>query len=494
MKLVRLVTTNRNATFSNDLPDLTIQPNSQIALLNASFDTETEGVVVDETNNTIRIAVNGQNNVKSIQLNSETYNENNFSDLINNFIVVGNNQLSYNVNADIGTEMRMIVSNENKIELGYKVSNYLTENNINNNIKSVKIKEVSRTNSNAVLATSETIAPTSNQSFFYLPESISRGTGQVSIRTKLLEESFTTDPGFIIGLTEVDMTKYTGATFDPSQFKIAVRCEADLSPMFVSTDGGVFTDTTIESNPTDSKLLVDRDIIALRVNAGLIEIVAHQFDGSAQVDTVLTSVPYTQKTNLYPVVIMLGLEATTVVDFFQYYLSPFGNIRSSGKEEIDQLGAIVPKKRPGTTLTNNFIEFTDQSQAVRSLDVARFLGYTQERFPADGFVRSADFVITATNQFDATNLSDAYLIELLNIPLTSYDGEVSRKRSILSVIPQSNNLTPSGLILYEASTPIFLDIDNNKPILLRNIEARILKNDNSRLLLRGLASLTLLIK
>lgn len=495
MKLVRLTTTSRDATFSNALPELSIEPNSQIALLNASFDTETEGVIVDETNNTIKLAVNGENNVKSVVLNSNTYNETNFGDLINNFIETGNNQLSYNNNADIGVEMRCIVNKENKIELGHKVSNFLSESTKNNNITKVEVNELSRTNTNTTLV-SALASPSGNQSFFYLKESIARGTGQVSLRTLQLDASggAVGDDGFIFGLTTVDMTTYTGATFDPSQFKIAVKCEADSFPIRVAVDGGAFSATSVDSNPTGSADPVNRDIMSLRVSGGVLQVVAHQSDGSGgQIDTVLATAPYGTKTNLFPVVIFNGASNITKIDKLKYYLSPYGNITSSG-DEVEELGAAIkPASRAGATLTNNFIEFTDQAQAFQSLDVARFFGFTQATFPETGFTLSRDFVITAQNQFDATNLSDAYLIELLNIPLTSYDGEVGRKRSILSVIPQTNN-NSNGLILYEASTPIFLDIDNNSPMLLRNIEARILKNDNSRLLLRGLASITLLIR
>lgn len=494
MKLVRLVTTDRQAFFQNALPELSIEPNSQVALLNASFDTETEGIVVDSTNNTIRLAVNGQNNVKAVVLNSNTYNETNFGDLITNFIETGNNQLSYNNNADIGVEMRCLVNRENKIELGHKVSNFLSESLGRVNITQVEVNVLSRTNTNTALE-SALASPSGNQSFFYIKESIARGTGQVSLRTLQLDASGGTvgDDGFIFGLTEVDMTTYTGATFDPNQFKIAVKCEADSFPIRVAVDGGAFSATSVDSNPTGSPDPNNRDVMSLRVSGGVLQIVAHQSDGSGgQIDTILATAPYSSKTNLFPVVIFNGASNITKVDKLKYYLSPYGNITSSG-DEVEELGAIKPASRAGATLTNNFIEFTDEAQAFQSLDIARFFGFTQATFPETGFTLSRDFVITAENQFDATNLSDAYLIELLNIPLTSYDGEVGRKRSILSVIPQTNS-NSNGLILYEASTPIFLDIDNNSPMLLRNIEARILKNDNSRLLLRGLASITLLIR
>lgn len=495
MKLIRLVSNSNNAFFDNSLPDLSIEPNSQIALLNASFDTEPDGVVIDESNNTIDLSVNGQANIKTIILDNQIVTQANFQNILDEISVKGNEQLTYNTNGDRGSEIKSFVNSANRIQLGYRNSRFLTESVPNKNFTTVNITS-NYTQQNAVFNASIPNPKVTNECFGYIAQSISKGTGQISCRCLTLNRGSSPnlfEDGFFIGVTETDMTNFNQPLFDISNMKIAVNCQSDLESIRTIVNGGGPVASGMVSNPTGNAS--NRDIISLRVSGGRVQAVVHQDDGSGgQIDNVVASVPYDGKKPLFPFIVIRGAPADTVVDKFKYYLTPY-EVLDQGDELNESLGSVNPISRVGTPLSNNFIQFLDQAKAVPALDLARFFGFDNARNPPIGFVKSpTGFEIIGDNQFDFTNFSDAYLIEMLNIPITSWDGEISRKRNLLSVIPLSNDTNLNGVILYEASTPIFLDIDNSSPILLRNIQCRIVKNDNSTVILRGLATMTILIR
>ena len=86
----------------------------------------------------------------------------------------------------------------------------------------------------------------------------------------------------------------------------------------------------------------------------------------------------------------------------------------------------------------------------------------------------------------------------MNLQVDSYDSFSSdefpaggQRRNILSVIPSSN---VTGTIAYEPPYPTFLDLGNADPITLRNIKARVLRNDNTPVAKTGVGSLVLLFQ
>ena len=83
------------------------------------------------------------------------------------------------------------------------------------------------------------------------------------------------------------------------------------------------------------------------------------------------------------------------------------------------------------------------------------------------------------------------MVELKNISLDSYDGLRSQRKNVLAFI---SKLDETGQFNYETSTPIFVDLNNKKEILLRNLEANLLYGDYSEFAIQSDASMTLLIK
>ena len=90
-------------------------------------------------------------------------------------------------------------------------------------------------------------------------------------------------------------------------------------------------------------------------------------------------------------------------------------------------------------------------------------------------------------------ISDNFLVESMSLPLDSFDAsqveyrtgtlfndnvsKSGRRKNILMTIPENDN--DSGLVEFETSTPIFIDVNNAEKLNIKNLDFRILRNDFS---------------
>ena len=83
--------------------------------------------------------------------------------------------------------------------------------------------------------------------------------------------------------------------------------------------------------------------------------------------------------------------------------------------------------------------------------------------------------------------SDNFLVVSDSLPLNSYDAstggyskesqKIGKRKNILMTIPVNDN--NSGLVEYESSTPIFIDINNASAVNQKNLNFRLLRSDFS---------------
>ena len=102
--------------------------------------------------------------------------------------------------------------------------------------------------------------------------------------------------------------------------------------------------------------------------------------------------------------------------------------------------------------------------------------------------------------------TDTFMLELLNIPVNSYDSYSPRysqnpnammggRQNILGAVVTSELApSPEDHIYYESSNLLFLKMNNPTPLSLRRIRARIISNDYSPVTIQGLAEATLIIQ
>ena len=106
-------------------------------------------------------------------------------------------------------------------------------------------------------------------------------------------------------------------------------------------------------------------------------------------------------------------------------------------------------------------------------------------------VNPKTFAWTAKNVFGAGLLGQGFYVELMTGTCEGYDGLTGQRKNILAVIPESDS---DDKLLFQPATPVFLEMNNSNPLVLRNIRARILQTDGSALGVTGINSMTLLLK
>jgi len=123
-------------------------------------------------------------------------------------------------------------------------------------------------------------------------------------------------------------------------------------------------------------------------------------------------------------------------------------------------------------------------------EVYQWLGYTQGLQP-DQQAANVDF--TASNSFGAKIVADAFLVQLLNLKVESYDAFENKqgRQNILSIIPADNK---DYRVIYEPNNLLFIDLNNKFPLKISNLRLRIVKQDYSEVPTRNLSSVAVLIK
>lgn len=92
-------------------------------------------------------------------------------------------------------------------------------------------------------------------------------------------------------------------------------------------------------------------------------------------------------------------------------------------------------------------------------------------------------------------LSEAYIIEMLNIPINSFDGlaDTQQRKNILYVF-QNDRRTTENDVKFQAPEVQYLQLNNKNKLFLRNIQCRILDSTYNKVKARGNSNITFLIR
>lgn len=164
--------------------------------------------------------------------------------------------------------------------------------------------------------------------------------------------------------------------------------------------------------------------------------------------------------------------------------SPTGHLELETPLGDDILSDVKPEP-PRNRNTIHSINFVSES-------VYEWLGFNTGQQPS---IQSSQGIVTFSgdNLFGSKIIADAFIIQLLNLPVEAYDTfeEKQGRENILAVIPQTDeNLR----VIYEANGLYFIELNNANAIKLSNIRARIVRQDYSLIQTRGLSSLVLFVK
>lgn len=161
----------------------------------------------------------------------------------------------------------------------------------------------------------------------------------------------------------------------------------------------------------------------------------------------------------------------------QYNPDPYHKVIPSDAEtkdrEDNQLTLPIPS---ASAIPTNY-------ELVMNESVSNFLGFTQSTL-IQGPVIEAFF--EGFNSFKPGHNADMYIVEPLNIPLKTYDGlelldddagslQQFGRRNVLYYVPEAETILneDSAIVQYDAREKIFLDIQNQQKLVLRNIKIRV---------------------
>jgi hypothetical protein len=93
-------------------------------------------------------------------------------------------------------------------------------------------------------------------------------------------------------------------------------------------------------------------------------------------------------------------------------------------------------------------------------------------------------------------LAATFIVEMMSLELDSYDTSQNQRRNILAIVPQeqTTNSQLKQTVAYDTDSPLFIDLRNRAPISIRNIRARVLREDYSPLSINGACVMTLLLR
>ena len=299
----------------------------------------------------------------------------------------------------------------------------------------------------------------------------------------LIDESIEDDSGFILGLTE------TPAVDNPAYATGIIRHGIRVGSVggnYKYYNEGVEHATDVSINYQGAGDITN-DTLQIQLTEGKYKYVI--YNTTHPLGRVLFERDRAKyDTNeLYPFIAFRGSKDKVKINSVRYTVSPHNaNTVSSDVSEVETGETTLSVPKATTAPTAQFIQFL-------SIKLAKYLGFTNQTIPNNvpppavvGLSAVADF------QFVPTSFSDAFLVELLNLSVDSYDSSISGRRNILAVVPQSYN--EKNQIVYTAQFPIWIDLLNAYKVDLREIKMRLLRNDATPLAIKGIATAVILIK
>jgi hypothetical protein len=468
VKQIRLTTNSTNGIFENYFEeDVTIAPYSKIALQSISSQFPTAFLTIDGQNDQINYTVDGEPNKKSIFLKHGRYTTSDIQILFGDATTKLNKSME-NTSRQLGKQWRVGTAGQNTVFQCTKGT--LLESNLVGEylckFRDIKEVAVDEPPQYGFERDSEPSSPAYTSYFWF---NSTQAKGSATFRTQLLEDTSTTvGDKFLVCYLSQPVNENV-AEIDPNTIAYGIKySRGQVSISYSYIINGVVTPTTV--NP-----LVGDNLVINTFDGQIYFTIERETGASVDLNTV--AIAYDHITDYYPVVIFGGTKVILAPSFITS--DPYYNV-----ENTENL-SVVPDL-PSNLPTQNFFQ-------IVSRDLATLLGYSQSRIPSSGFLLAKDVSYVGDLPFRLRNYAETYVIELLSgLQLLSYDGLTHKRRNLLAVIPSFEQIKEH--VLYTPTQLIYLDLNNNFPISLREIKAIIKRDDLTEIITFGLSQMVLLIK
>lgn len=514
MKLLRLTSNNEDGTFENGFnEDIRIKPGAEIALQNLSLELKTENLTINTNNNALSFQT-AVSEIRNTFLWNETITPMEYDDFfLDHFDDTVNKKLKCeNDNNDFNTQYKTVINKDNKIEMTFFKSvlfDYVPT--LSENSEEILVDE---TDEDEIVISQYGSRTTDQTNKVVFLDKFINGAGVFRCKIANFTDNSTglEDNGFEIGLSKIapskyfnneDMTNYQRTytiRFNRigENYKFMVR-RSNTDTAAEDDSGVAAVNGVIATDP-------ENDILELMLSEGVIignvyiSNVKHElFRDESYSDVTSGSTTFF---NLYPYIIMYGEDDDVRISGIQH------SFRESSMQHYDQINfpdKDLPKLITSQTVLpqpKNLIGYNEEGKFLFAADdIQKWFGFNkiENKAYSDGYLSNNRFehlVFKADNVFKPVSFSKSIIVEMMNLPLLSYDSLKKGRMSILSVVPDDTSKTDNitDIITYEPNQLNFISIDNINPLLLRNIRCRLLNKNLEPIKTRGLSVLTILVR
>lgn len=454
-RLIRLTTQDDNCYFNNDFKqDILIKPNSKIALQNFCCEIKEGNFTLNSSNNKLYYQSKNGEQV-AVYLTAGYYDKDNIDILLNDMTLQLNKSLRITVAPEYGRQWKVDII-DSKINIQQKSGNIAFNSN------SSIVNKVNMDAANTFKRSGGVVG--NPDSFFYVNKAFCKGSG--AFYGKMTTYNSTAGDEIVWGLSTKQF-KSTDTEITKGDYKYAILVTAGT---YKYIKNQVEYATAIPAPQANDEFFINlsENVISLDMYRG-----SNKYN--------IFSETYTGET-LYPAATFMAAASNVIIgSTVKFSADPY---YSSVTESLDNtLITSVPGPGPNQG-SNQYMEFDDYN-------FSQFLGFDNKRIPKSGTILTKNFNISGDNEFKATSLSESFIVELLNINLESYEGLLKQRKNILATIV--NQQVVNDRVHFVAPYPQYIDMNNANPITLRNIRARILKEDLSEITVNGFSQMTLLI-
>ena len=498
-KLFRLTSNNPSGLVDvNFKEDININPESKIALKNASFSVDDTIFEVTPTNGQMTYVQATGAVPQVIDLDVGNYSRTNAHALLQDIRDKLNEKMNQ-TSATLGTQW----------EVSQEGGNTLIEQRICPNERSLFINflqpprgEFDNVTIDAGFANELNINGdayvTDDSQNIKSYASLSKGIGVFRTRIQKLN-TYATDPnsnGFIMGLSEVNPRAWApqvNGEFDINDltYYINVRDPSQAQPITSKDKGaGGEVDTGEALQTTSNNADAGENSIDIRVQNGQVVFDLFKLD-DANATNLATFTLSNKRQKLFPFLIFRGAAASMNLQAIKLTVDPFENDLSGYLNRViptpaESLGIQPIPISPAIGALGRTLSFQDG-------DITKLLGFFSNPIKNEN-VYKGQYRAESPGVYELAIQNPFFIIRLLNIDVSSYDAEYGSRYNVLATIGPTNSAESADeSVYYEASELLYLDIRNSSPRSLRNIKLQVLNADLSKPRLDGLTSITLVV-
>ena len=538
--LIRIHSLNNNGIFDTMFnEEIVIKENSSIALQQLSFNRAESQLIINGENDTITFQVEdatGANDQDgdaiggshTIRLTHKKYTREDLDELLQEISDEMNKKLNSYADSENGTNIRCSLNDQVRVEIEFKrtILHYVAPQLPDGAGADPSYKQGATMGAGVATVGDDfnyiysSTAPSNTDigtQWFADGIPFTRGCGSFRTQIHTFNNADAAVPsGFGIGLLDTSLTyKLNDGTL----------AEADLS--YRLSVKGVSGTATYAAHPVTSATVVcatqtnaapdNNDIMEICLEKGKVRMRVHR-DASATYDLIgesdylyASDDNFEEQPNYLVVGYVFGTATKSSINRVTYQADPYesGNpiVNTKKLTAVGRGKLITINTNVGNPPTPSNEAVSPFNVIFSSFNLARNLGFLTLDLNPDLEDRdnlTEPFVgERAITKFLGT---DTFMLELLNIPVNSYDSYSPRysqnpnammggRQNILGAVVVSELApSPEDHVYHEPSNLLFLKMNNPTPLSLRRIRARIISNDYSPVTIQGLAEVALIIQ